>query len=199
MTRVEPSSPGFPSAPARPPPRIDNWFFAFRPDSSARDAAARRRGWLFAEQGIYGRPVKAENFHVSLAGFGWHPGRSRKILDAVRATAAAVVAPPFAVTLDRARCFQGARGKALVLSGGEGVSAARNFHHLLARAMIQHGLGHYVARRQFTPHLTLLYTPQPIAECAVEPVSWTVTEFVLVHSLVGQGRHLIAGRWPLRG
>jgi 2'-5' RNA ligase len=34
---------------------------------------------------------------------------------------------------------------------------------------------------------------------AVEPIRWTVREFVLVHSLLGQTRHVPLARWSLGG
>ena len=33
---------------------------------------------------------------------------------------------------------------------------------------------------------------------ATEPISWTVCEFVLVHSRLGKTEHIHLGRWPLR-
>ncbi len=49
------------------------------------------------------------------------------------------------------------------------------------------------------PHVTLLYDSRLVPEQPVEPVRWTVTEFVLVHSHQGLGRHEELGRWALRG
>jgi 2'-5' RNA ligase len=60
------------------------------------------------------------------------------------------------------------------------------------------GLGRWVSRH-FTPHMTLLYDRQLVKEHAIEMLSWTVSEFVPVHSFVGQGRHVHLARWPLRG
>ena len=51
----------------------------------------------------------------------------------------------------------------------------------------------------YEPHLTLLYDDRCVAEQAIDIVSWTVREFVLVHSLHGQGRYVMLGRWPLPG
>ena len=49
-----------------------------------------------------------------------------------------------------------------------------------------------------TPHATLLYRRgEPLRQC-IDPTSWTVTEFVLIHSHVGLGLHQELGRWPLR-
>ena len=33
----------------------------------------------------------------------------------------------------------------------------------------------------------------------VEPVSWTVDAFVLIHAVHGEGRFDVVGRWPLTG
>jgi len=50
------------------------------------------------------------------------------------------------------------------------------------------------ARRAFTPHVTLWYGEREIAENPIEPIGWTVREFVLIHSLRG---HTCLARWPL--
>ncbi|RYE41204.1 MAG: hypothetical protein EOP21_08990 [Hyphomicrobiales bacterium] len=49
----------------------------------------------------------------------------------------------------------------------------------------------------FRPHVTLLYDNQLVAGREIAPVQWTVRDVVLVRSVVGQGRHVIEGRWPL--
>jgi len=46
----------------------------------------------------------------------------------------------------------------------------------------------------FTPHVTLLYDPRSVEEHPIEPISWTVSEFVLIHSMQG---HAHLARWPL--
>ena len=43
----------------------------------------------------------------------------------------------------------------------------------------------------------MLYDDRLVAWQAVEPVRWTVREFVLMHSLLGQHRHVPLARWPL--
>lgn len=48
---------------------------------------------------------------------------------------------------------------------------------------------------KFEPHVTLLYDARGVEEHPIEPVFWTVTEFVLIHSM--NGHHCLA-RWPLR-
>jgi 2'-5' RNA ligase len=52
---------------------------------------------------------------------------------------------------------------------------------------------------KFTPHMTVIYG-QPGEEVAViEPVRWTVREFVLVISHQGESRHEVLARYPLIG
>jgi 2'-5' RNA ligase len=51
----------------------------------------------------------------------------------------------------------------------------------------------------FTPHLTLSYDNCRIKERFVQPISWTVREFKLVLSLVGETKYDFLGRWQLRG
>jgi 2'-5' RNA ligase len=50
-----------------------------------------------------------------------------------------------------------------------------------------------------TLHVTLLYDKRVVDEQPIEPISWTVREFVLVRSLHGQTRHTDVARWQLRG
>ena len=53
----------------------------------------------------------------------------------------------------------------------------------------------------FTPHLTLLYGDRIVTERSIEPIRWTVRDFVLVQSLRGRGesKHIHLARWPLCG
>jgi 2'-5' RNA ligase len=64
-------------------------------------------------------------------------------------------------------------------------------------AVERKGLG--PVKRQYTPHITLLYDACGIAEHAIAPVRWTVRELALVHSLRGRSRYVVLGRWPLGG
>ena len=51
-----------------------------------------------------------------------------------------------------------------------------------------------LAKKDFTPHVTLLYAERNVEEHPIEPIGWTVSEFVLIHSMRG---HVHLGRWPL--
>jgi len=54
--------------------------------------------------------------------------------------------------------------------------------------------------RSFSPHITLMHESTPIAtEPLRRPVRWSVDEFVLIHSLLSQGRHVVLQTFPLGG
>ncbi len=84
------------------------------------------------------------------------------------------------------------RGGPLVLRGSEGLAALRRLQRALGAAMKDAGLGPYV-RTSFKPHVTLLYDDRYVGSRAVDPVGWTVTEFDLLHSIIGKSKHVELG------
>jgi len=188
---------GIADLPAAPEPP-DSLFFAIRPESIAATLDHLALGFR-ARHALAGRPLGANRFHVSLHCLGQYFGLPRSLVDRARAAAMSLVAPPFNVEFDRVLSFsRGARERPLVLCGGTGLIALKAFQRNLGQALANAGLGRF-RTEGFTPHVTLLYDRQMVAEQRVEPVSWTVDEFVLVHSLVGKSQHRVLGRWPLRG
>jgi 2'-5' RNA ligase len=67
----------------------------------------------------------------------------------------------------------------------------KSLGHVLSAAIAEKGMGRR-AVRDFAPHVTLLYGERAIDEYPVEPIRWTVNEFVLIHSLQG---HAHLARW----
>ena len=52
--------------------------------------------------------------------------------------------------------------------------------------------------RRFVPHVTLLRDKHRLLpSIPVAPLEWTVTEFVLVHSLLGTTTHRVLAHFPL--
>jgi 2'-5' RNA ligase len=47
--------------------------------------------------------------------------------------------------------------------------------------------------------MTLVYEPRVVERLNIRPISWTVRELVLIHSVLGQLRNVTLGRWPLYG
>ena len=105
-----------------------------------------------------------------------------------------VRAEPFEVSFDRSASFRGGPdNRPFVLIGEKGLRRLQSFRQMLGAAMMRRGLRR-LANTNFTPHVTLLYDPRGVDEYPIEPIGWTVREFVLVRSSNGH-EHLV--RWPL--
>lgn len=111
--------------------------------------------------------------------------------------ACAIASAPFALAFDRVASFAGRRDKLpFVLRADDGNAALRGFHAELAARLRECGLGHF-ASGNFEPHVTLAYDARMVAPEPVSPVRWRADEFVLIHSLLGQTRHVPLARWAL--
>jgi 2'-5' RNA ligase len=174
-------------------------FFAIFPDADAATKIAQLARHLRDEQGLKGAPLATERFHVTLHHLGDYEGLPQGVVAAACEAAVAVAMPPFDVAFDRVVSFAGRLGKKpFVLCGGEGVAILMEFQQALGVAMKKAGLARW-AKPRYTPHVTLVYDDGHVAEQPVETIAWTVNEFVLVHSLLGQTRHIPLARWSLPG
>jgi RNA 2',3'-cyclic 3'-phosphodiesterase len=179
-----------------PPEPTDGLFFAIFPAMAAAASMTRLTCRLRDDHGLRGTPLATERLHVSLLSLGEHTGLPESIVAVASEAAATVAALPFDVAFDRVMTFRGKRP--LVLRGGDGIAALMAFQGVLGAVMTKAGFGRS-SRSRFTPHVTLTYVDRDVAEQAVEPVRWTVREFVLVHSLLRKSQYIPLGRWPLRG
>lgn len=176
-------------------PATDGLFFALFPDEAAAEKLARTAQQLCIRHRLGGRAFAPERFHVSLLGFGAHAGLPQDLVAAAAEVAQTMALPPFDVTFDRAVSFLG-KSRPLVLCSEDDVAELITLQRALGGEIHKRGLGR--AKPQYTPHVTLLYDERAIEDHAIEPVCWTVREFVLVHSLRGLSQHIPLGRWPLR-
>jgi 2'-5' RNA ligase len=91
----------------------------------------------------------------------------------------------------------------LVLLGGEGMGGTDGVAQLqavLVAALIAAQLAPaQAAHAGYTPHLTLLYDDLPLAPRPTDAIIWKAEELLLVRSLLGQSRHELLARLPLRG
>jgi RNA 2',3'-cyclic 3'-phosphodiesterase len=179
---------------------IDRLLFLIYPDGTAAARIAQLAPKLRLKNGLRGLPLADDRFHITLQHLGDHAGLPTDMVVAARQAARTLTTQPFEVTFDRAASFGGKSGNLPFVLRGEALDALLAFNSALATAMTLTGkrLGKW-AKPQFTPHVTLLYDDKSVAEQAIEPVSWTVREFVLVHSLQGQTRHVVLDRWTLGG
>jgi 2'-5' RNA ligase len=189
------SLPGF--APPAPPRLTDRLFFAAFPDAQT----AQRIGGLAQDRrvalGLKGRALSQERFHITLKHLGDYPALPSDIVAKAVDAGAAVAFAPFEVVFDRVASFQGRpNNRPFVMRGGEGLETLLAFQRVLGAAMIKAGLGK-LAEGSFTPHVTLLYDDQLVAEQSIDTIGWTVREFVLIHSLIGQTRHVPLACWTL--
>jgi 2'-5' RNA ligase len=75
--------------------------------------------------------------------------------------------------------------------GEDGVVGIDNLHRAIA----------WAHRRDpdagFNPHMSLAWCSGAFAPVYVEPLTWVVRDFALVHSLIGLSRYEILARFPL--
>jgi RNA 2',3'-cyclic 3'-phosphodiesterase len=172
--------------------RISRSFLAVVPDAAAAARISRLAHVLKHAHQFEGKIIEPGRLHVSLFFLG---ELSEQIVRVASEAAAEVRAPAFEVWFDRSASFRGGPGnRPLVLVGDEGLERLKSFRRTLGVAMARKGL-RYFAKRDFAPHVTLLYADRNVEEQPIEPVRWTVNEFVLIHSMHG---HIHLARWPLR-
>ncbi len=186
------SLPGF--APAAPTDRL---FLAIFPDRETAAQLAALATTQCAQHGLRGRPLVAERFHVTLFHLGDSIGLRKDVVEAASKAASRVQAAPFELAFDRVASFAGRRDKLpFVLRADDGNAALRRFQAELAARLRESGLGHF-ANESFEPHVTLAYDARLVAPEVISPVRWRADEFVLIHSLLGQTRHVPLARWAL--
>ena len=166
-------------------------FLAAVPDAGTAERIHQLAGVLKRAHHFGGKLIAPERLHISLFALSGVPeGHLRAAWEA----AMDVRTEPFEVSFDRTASFRGRSDKRpFVLVGEKGLGRLQSFRQMLAAAMARRGLRR-LANTNFTPHVTLLYDARGVDEYPIEPIGWTVREFVLVRSLNGH-EHLV--RWPL--
>lgn len=176
-----------------------NVFFAALPDTTTSARAedigrdVRRRLRLSAT------PIPPERLHVTLLSVGGFSGSyPPAVIDAAMRAAGTISMAPFKVEFDRVASFSGRHGQqAVVLTGdGDGVAGFTRLQEALKHALMKAGL-RLPRQSGSSPHLTMMYDENRTYDFPIEPVSWTVSRFVLIDSLVGQSRHVHLGQWSL--
>lgn len=190
--------------PSRPPVRSDRissdrtnkLLILVKPDEEAAIRIARIADELAADLGFMGRLVRRDLLHFTIHPIGLYAEVPRSVVAAVEACGNTVRMRPFTVSLNVAKNFHRKSGIPLiVLCGDDGVLGLRTLHDTLGVALTT-TFGS-VRPSSFEPHMTLSYRAMRIADIPIEPVNFTIREFVLVNSLIGQGRHIVLSRWQL--
>ncbi len=149
---------------------------------------------LKRDHGLANWTYDAQRLHITLFRFGQHVDLPPVLVERAKQAAALVEVPPFEVTFKRIEAWP----DALVLLCEDGLTSLSAFRRELSVALERAGLD-WTHKAAFTPHITLMRGPTTVDAQMVKTFRWTVGEFVLVNSLVGQGRYVELGRWPLRG
>jgi RNA 2',3'-cyclic 3'-phosphodiesterase len=181
----------------------DRLFFALFPSEEAIPQIVKTSQQLRDAHGLTGKSLSNDRLHVTLHHVGdYAGGLPNGLVEAAQNVAATIAMPAFDVTFNRAMSFAGSpRNKPFVLRGDEsragGLAALMAFQKTMYLAMCRAGLQGPRGNVKFTPHVTLMYDEQALPEQVVEAISWTAHDFVLVHSLIGQTRHIHLGCWPI--
>lgn len=162
-------------------------FYALRPSPLARNLIGVQRDRLGLAETI----VENDRLHITLGiteDFARQPYAEAKALIEI---GAAISAGPVPVRLDR-------------VSGSNETIALRPSRQITTLTELGHKLQHALARARllrkawdFHPHVTLLYRKGRPFTRTIEPIGWDATDFVLIHSILGEHRHIELGRWPL--
>jgi RNA 2',3'-cyclic 3'-phosphodiesterase len=167
-------------------------FFAVSPDADTAVRIYRSASILKRAREFSGRVIEPERLHVTLFFLG---APCEHIIRTACAAAYEMRMPPFHASFDRTSSFHGRPGHhPFVLLGDGGLRLLMSFRQMLGAAMTRNGLRQW-ASGYFTPHVTLLYDKRSVEEQPIEPISWNVREFALIHSMNG---HTHLARWPLR-
>ncbi len=182
-----------PAAPGLPRRGRHRLFFAIKPDAAGAAALAARAAALRRQHGLAGRGVDAEKLHLTLQMLGDFADLTP--VAAASAAAADVVAEPFDVVLDMVGSFARRQASPLVMRPSAPSPGLLTLQRTLAEALARAGFE--AEARPWTPHATLMYEDTVLPWQPIEPVAWHQSEFLLVHSAIGQGRHSVLARWPL--
>lgn len=162
-------------------------FFALKPPTGAAAAIEHDTAWLGSRH-----RVGQDRLHITLNILEDSAFQPLPVLQAMLRIGDAVAAEPFRVVFDQ---LSGSP-HSVVLRPSERIGALFGFQRLLAARLARAGIAARGGFR-FSPHLTLLYEPRPGFVAPANPVSWRVSEFVLIESLVGWSEHRVHRSWRL--
>lgn len=135
--------------------------------------------------------VEPERLHLTLTRIPVWPGNMTATISRAWEVCATLQYSPFRVVLDELVV-----GDRVLLKPSETVLALDLFQFRLRSALADADLTSRTSRA-FRPHMTISYRARTRRRVFVPPESWTIRDFVLIESLVGQRAQIERGRWAL--
>lgn len=175
----------------------DRLFLAIFPDAQHAAPLAAVADKYLADRRLGAGAVEASRLHVTVFHLGDYvglpPGLVAKATDALSRLAA----ESFTIRFDQIGSFGNRSSKSpLVLAATDGNDALHALHKQLATHLRVCGLGQHT-HDSFTPHMTMAYGKATAPFENMEPAVWPAGEVRLVHSLLGQTRHIALARKQL--
>ena len=173
-------------------------YFALQPPAEVAERTHALLDSARRQHGLSARSVPTGRLHVSLNNVGSFKRPPGPVIDKAKDAAETVSARPFVVAFNRIGTWTAGDEPCVVLWGDDGVIGVNMLYSTIHRALVRPGM---VPRREaeIAPHLTLARDKATVPETIIEPVSWTVDAFVLIHAVHGEGRFEVVGHWPLGG
>ena len=189
-------------APPEPSVTAGLWFFALRVPEAVAARIADLASGLRLRHGLAGPSVEPVQLHLPLQALQPQPLRKGSWLSAGLRAAASVRGAPFEVRLDRVLTLPSGTTEAMLRSacalvgGDERESGVMRLRDALGEGMREARLkGARLGR--YLPHVALVYDEAAVPQDAVEPISWTATEFVLIEQAHPGAPFIERGRWAL--
>ncbi len=185
-----------------PRPEVDNVFFALIPEGQAGAHVINIQRDFLPQLGDKPYLVPESCLHVSLLDISIRKNLIRRSFGSTIAMAEEVAgklsAASFEVGFDKVLSFNAKthQSKAFVLQMAEGAAEVLALCKKLKLCLAMAGV--HSDDKAATPHMTLARAVQAIALADVHPVRWTASRLVLIHSVVGEKRHISLQSWPLQ-
>ena len=192
----------FGAAPTRVAALEHRYYFTLLPPPARAQEIERKAKQLGRRLGVR-NVIRAERLHVSLNPVLHGREIGDELLEEALEIGETVRRPGFDIVFDTVLTFDGNRrktgGKArypTVLTCSNGARDLQDLYGAIRSEMRQRGLR--TAGRKVTPHLTLWYGPERVAERRLRmPYRWPVRAFWLVHTVPGIRRPDYLAEWAL--
>lgn len=173
-------------------------FFALYPPPEQAAQADVLGGSAKTRHRLDGKQMPQSRMHITLV----LPGKGQRLRApyeiSLDRAAAAVRLPPIDIVLDHSLGFGTRDSNYFVLGASkETTLQLRHLKDALGAGLQAQGIS-APKNSNFTPHLTLFYgTSACLPPEEIAPIRWRADRFVLIRSLIGQGRHIVEGEWLL--